>query len=308
MKRLFAYFLAIAMVFVLSACGADEVQAPGANADPQPETVTEGEEYGVLVPETDPKHEVVFEEVIVWDDENCTIKITDMEEDSIWGYTLKAYLENKTADKTMMFSVSSAAINGVSADPLFAAEVAAGKKSNEEIIFSIDDLEENGVGDITDIALNFRVSDSNDWSADAIAEASAHVYPYGEENAVHFIREAQPEDVVLVDNEYVSVSVIGYEMDDIWGYTANLYIVNKADVPIMVSVDEVSVNGYMIDPFYADSVAVGFSAFSGISWSESDFADNGIQEVESIEFVLRVYDETDWMADEFFEEVITLNP
>lgn len=41
-----------------------------------------------------------------------------------------------------MFSVESASINGVQCDPMFASEVAAGKKANEEINFSTDTLEE----------------------------------------------------------------------------------------------------------------------------------------------------------------------
>lgn len=51
----------------------------------------------------------------------------------MWGYTLKAQLENKSTEKTYMFSVESASINGVQCDPMFASEVAAGKKANEEI-------------------------------------------------------------------------------------------------------------------------------------------------------------------------------
>lgn len=58
------------------------------------------------------------------------------------GYTLKAQLENKSTEKTYMFSVESASINGVQCDPMFASEVAAGKKANEEINFSTDTLEE----------------------------------------------------------------------------------------------------------------------------------------------------------------------
>lgn len=63
----------------------------------------------------------------------------------MWGYTLKAQLENKSTEKTYMFSVESASINGVQCDPMFASEVAAGKKANEEINFSTDTLEENGI-------------------------------------------------------------------------------------------------------------------------------------------------------------------
>lgn len=68
----------------------------------------------------------------------------------MWGYTLKAQLENKSTEKTYMFSVESASINGVQCDPMFASEVAAGKKANEEINFSTDTLEENGIVEYAD--------------------------------------------------------------------------------------------------------------------------------------------------------------
>ena len=136
----------------------------------------------------------------------------------MWGYTLKAQLENKSTEKTYMFSVESASINGVQCDPMFASEVAAGKKANEEINFSTDTLEENGIVEYTDIELTFKVYDSNDWSADPVGKETIHVYPYGEENAVAFVREAQATDNVIIDNDYVTVIVTGYEDDEIWGY------------------------------------------------------------------------------------------
>ena len=310
MKRFLAILCVLIMMFAVSACGSENAQTPPADVEsdnviqnaPQTEDETDGADE-------DPTPEIVtFEEIVVVDNDNCTIKITGIDPDNMWGYAVKAYFENKSADKTYMFSVTSAAVNGVEADPFFAAEVAAGKKSNEEITFTNSELEENGVGDFTDIELNFRVYDSNDWMADDIAEETVHVYPYGEENAVAFVRTPGEEDVVLADNEYASVTAIGYEWDDIWGYTVNIYIVNKTDTSIMVSVDEASINGYMADPFYATSVGAGKCAFSEISWYEDDLEANGITEVENIEFALKVYDENDWTADDFINEAVTLNP
>ena len=207
-----------------------------------------------------------------------------------------------------MFSVSSAAINGVMSDPLFASEVAAGKKSNEDISFSDSELTENGVGDYTDIELTVRVYDSNDWLADAVAEETVHIYPYGEEQASTFIREVKDTDQVIVDNEYVTVIVTGYEEDEIWGYTANLFLQNKTDAEVMFSADEVSVNGMMADPLYAKSVTAGKCAFSSMSWSDTTFEENGITEVEEIEFLLKAYDANDFMADHLVNESVTLNP
>ena len=249
-----------------------------------------------------------FEEVVAIDNAECAVKITEIDPDNTWGYTLKAQLENKSTEKTYMFSVESASINGVQCDPMFASEVAAGKKANEEINFSTDTLEENGIVEYTDIELTFKVYDSNDWSADPVGKETIHVYPYGEENAVAFVREAQATDNVIIDNDYVTVIVTGYEDDEIWGYTANLFLLNKTDKTVMFSVDDASVNGFMADPFYATSVSAGKCAFSSMAWSDTTLEENGITEVEEIEVLFRAYDADDFMGEDFANEVITLNP
>lgn len=300
MKRIIAILCSLILLLSMVAC-----RAPTPNST---DTVENSDEITPTVVAESPAQEITFSEVVAVDNEHCTIKITGIDPDGLFGYTLKAYMENKTSDQTLMFSVNSASVNGVMSDPLFAAEIAAGKKSNEEITFMRDSVEANGITDFTDIELNFRVFDSNDWAADAVAEETVHIYPYGEEKATVFTREAQSSDTILVDNEYATVIVTGYAIDDIWGYTANLYIINKTDTAVTVSVDEVSVNGFMADPFYADSVDGGKCAFSSISWADSTFEENGITEVETIEFVLRIYDSNDWMADAFVNELITLNP
>lgn len=309
MKRKSIILLLIS-VLTFSACGNVKTDAPAGPTsntsssettqpeDTQPQT-TEPEESTV---------NAVFEEIVVVDNDECTIKITGIDSDNLWGYTLNAYMENKSSDKTYMFSVINGAVNGVQCDPFFATEVAAGKKTNEEITFSDSTLQENGITDFTDIELSFRVYDSNDWSADSVAEETVHVYPYGEDNAVTFVREAQDSDNIIIDNEYVTVIVTGYEDDDIWGYTVNLFLLNKSDKEVMFSVSEASVNGYMVDPFYAESVTPGKCAFSSMSWSDSTLEENGITEIEEIEFLLRAYDSSDWMAEDFANEVITLNP
>lgn len=253
-------------------------------------------------------NEMSFSEVIAVDNAECSIKITEIDPDNMWGFTLKTQIENKSADKTYMFSVEKAAINGVQCDPLFASEVAAGKKSNEEITFSTEKLDENGVGDYTDIELSFRVYDSNDWTADSVAKETVHIYPYGEEKTTAFVRESQASDNVIIDNDYVTAIVTGYEEDAIWGYTVNLFLLNKSDKNIMFSVDEASVNGFMADPFYAETVSAGKCSFSYMSFSDTTLEENGIETIEEIEFKLRAYDSDNFMGDDFANETITLKP
>ena len=96
--------------------------------------------------------------------------------------------------------------------------------------------------------------------------------------------------------------------DSIWGYCANIYLVNKTDVTVMFTVDNTSVNGFMIDPFWARSVLPGKCTFSTISWYTSDLESNGITTVEEIEFTLRAYDSENIFADDFVSQVFKLNP
>ncbi len=300
MKKFLALLLAMLLVFSLAACVDEAASQNGEN-----NAIGSDDDNKFNIGD---ENEIAFEETVVVDNDECKVVITELDPDNLWGLTLKAQLENKSADKTYMFSVSSAAVNGVQCDPFFASEVAAGKKSNDSISFSDSALKENGVGEFTDIELTFRVYDSNDWTADEAAEETVHIYPYGKDKATAFVREAQASDNVIIDNEYVTVTVIGYETDDIWGYGVNLFLQNKTDATVMFSADEVSVNGFMADPFFAKSVSGGKCAFGSITWSDTTLEENGITEVEEIEMLFKAYDYENLTGDDFANQVITLKP
>ena len=250
--------------------------------------------------------EITFTEMVAVDNEECLIKITGITNDKYDGYNLKVLLENKSDDKSYTFSVHSAAINGVQCSAYLYSSVSAGKKANEVISFTEDDLKANGIKTYTDIELTFQVYDSDDWMADDIVNETVHIYPYGEDKVTQYVRAGKESDNIVVDNEYVTLTVIGYEYDDIWGYTVKLFLVNKTEERLMFSVEDASVNGFMADPSYAQLVSAGKCAFGSMSWYDSTLEDNGITKVEEIEFNLRVYDYDDWY--DFVNTKVTLNP
>ena len=274
MKKLLSMLTVLALCISLSACGSSETGGPstqgnGASAAPSETSQAPGENEGNGQENATSKGQIVFDGMTAVDNDECSISITEIDPDNMWGYTLKVNLENKSAEKTYMFSVLTAAVNGLQCDPFFASEVAPGKKSVDSISFTNGELEENEI-DFTDIELTFRVYDSDDWMADEVAVETVHVYPYGEGKAEVFERAPQSSDNVIIDNEYVTATVIGYEEDDIWGYTVNLFLQNKSEKEVTFGVDEASVNGYMADPFWAASVLPGKCAFSSMSWFDSD--------------------------------------
>ncbi len=327
MKKILAFFLCCFMALSTAACSGEETEnqggaGSGANnessqtTESTTESATESasessEEESPLTQKPDDTQQsgpVSFEPVTAVDNDACSIVITGLEYDDVWGYTLSVELENKSDDVTYMYSVDTATVNGVQCYGVLATEVAPGKKANDEISFMDSILEDYDIGNFTDVGLSFRVYDTDDWSADPVAEESVHVYPYGEDKAVKFEREPESTDTVVVDNDTAKVVILGTEYDDIWGYTVKVYMENKTDRTLMFTTEETSVNGYMADPYYAMELAPGACTFDGISWSDSTLEENKIEEVESIEMIIRAYDSNNWTGDDLVSEKVTYEP
>ncbi len=243
----------------------------------------------------------------VIDADGVKFEITGIDPDDFWGYTANVYLENNT-DKTLMFAIDEASVNGVMSDPFWASEVAPGKKSNESISWSSTSFKEAGIEAVTAIEFILRVYDSDDYSADDLVNDVFTIYPLGEENAMNVVRTSSPDDLVLFENDDCKMTIIGFEEDDIFGYEVKTYLENKSDKKLLFSIDEGSINGFMADPFWGTSVMPGKVEYSDISWTKSTFEDNKIEEVESIELHIKVRDYDDYSAEYFVDDTFTVEP
>src|SRR5699024_2510800 len=102
--------VALSLIMLLSACGggdspAEETQAlaeitTSMTVDAEAETTVEAtlielETEQTIAVETE-SVPVDLDELVVVDNEACSIKITGIDPDNMWGYTLKVLLENKT--------------------------------------------------------------------------------------------------------------------------------------------------------------------------------------------------------------------
>lgn len=301
MKKWISVLLTFVLLMSMAACGSEpSLPAEESNSG----------SVSVATKETEPKQtepSIVFEETVLVDNENCTFKIAAIENDTIWGYTLKAFLENKT-DKDLMFSLSNVSVNGYMCDPFWAATVTAGMKANENIRFSKESFESNGIKTVTDIEFQLDIYDSNDWMADHLVSEVFSIYPMGKDAVQSYEREPQANDIVLFDNEECTMIVTGFEHDDMWGYSVNVYLRNKTDKALMFSVQDAAVNGFMCDPFWANTVAPGKASNTNITWFPSTLEEAGITEVESLTLPIRVYDANDWMATDILNETFTVQP
>lgn len=245
------------------------------------------------------------DEIVLADTDNVCIKVKSMETSGD-TFNMKLYLENKS-NVTAMFTIEKTVANGYVADPFWATEIAPGKKANE--VISIYRLSDNGIADdVSIIEFDIRAYDSNDWMADNLFKQRFTLYPLGEDKATIKEREVLDTDTVIADTKDVTIIATGYDVDRIWGYTARIYLENKTDKTLMFTCEDVSVNGFMIDPFWATEIPPHARSYNSISWSSSSFEENDIEEVEEIEITFRAYDSDDWMADNTFKKTVILKP
>ena len=137
MKKLLVIMLSLFMVLALVSCGGDDSASSDVSTDTETEEVADTPQ---------------FEEIVLFDTDEATMKIVDYDPDDTWGFALKVYLENKT-DKILMFAADDASVNGYMMDPFWASEVAGGKKENTEITWFTDDLESNGIESVEEIEM-----------------------------------------------------------------------------------------------------------------------------------------------------------
>ena len=120
--------------------------------------------------------------------------------------------------------------------------------------------------------------------------------------------EPVASEIVLVDNEACTVKVTGFDPNGILGYGVKFFLENKIDESLMFSVKDVSVNGFMIDPFWASEVAGEKKANETITFLANDFKENGVETVSEITFTLTVYESDDVLSDNIVEETFTVKP
>ena len=315
MKKTTSIILILVMILSLAACASNK-PTTGTNSGAPAQTGDTKKADGTVAqsveaqsseaPQTTGK--APEKELAAIENDECRIVITGFDKDDLFGFNVKATLENKSADKTYTFSVIDSAINGVEVSTLFAEDVAPGKKANTEVTLYDSTIEKYDIGEYTDVELTFRVYDSDNFLADDAACETVHIYPQGDGKTAKFAREPKESDNVIIDAGNVTVTVIGYEKDELWGYSVELLLENKTEDKVMFSADDVSVNGFMIDPYFAKTVYPGKCAFASMYFSEQTFKDNSIETVEEIEFKFRAYKGEDYFGDDLANEVVTLKP
>lgn len=172
MKRFVAFLLIFMLSFsVLTACTpAVEPDEGGTTADTRTsvEGSTEGSvisdvtstaadaDTGVSASAAEAGTSSDTEEKILADTDEFTIIITDCVTDSTTGFTMNAYLVNKT-ENPIEFRVTASALNNKDMHPAFTQEVKPGESLAAPMNWSADKLSERRVTEVTEVKIELEV-------------------------------------------------------------------------------------------------------------------------------------------------------
>ena len=228
--------------------------------------------------------DVTIEEQVLVDQDNIVITAKEYVSDSIWGDGVKVLIENNS-DKDVMVGCTALIVNDYMITDLFASSVAAGKKSNETIYLSSSELNAAGIDVVGKIEIYFHASDESSY--ETIFDADCATIQTSEYDNM----DTTPNDAGTELYNEGGIKIVGKTVDEnsFWGTAILLYCENTSGENVGISVDDISVNGFMMSPLFSTTVYDGKKAIDDITIFSNDLEENGIESIDEVELKFHIY-------------------
>lgn len=228
---------------------------------------------------------VTIEEQLLIEQDGIKITATEYVKDSIWGDGIKLLLENNS-DKTVMVGCNALIVNNYMITDLFASEVAAGKKANETMYLSSSALNAAGIDVVGQVEVYFHVYDSSSY--DTIFDSECITIRTSE----YANMDITPDDAGAELYNAGGIRIVGKTVDEdsFWGTAIVLYCENTSGKNVGISVEEMSINGFMMNPLFSTTIYDGKMSIDDITIFSSDLEENGIESIEEVELKFHIYD------------------
>ena len=227
--------------------------------------------------------EVTISEQVLYDEGGLKITATSLAMNEFLGPEIKVMIENNTT-KDLTVQAREVSINDLMIEPTFSSDVAVGKKANDSISFFKEDLERNGIDKIAKIELRLNIFTTETFDTIAVTEPiiintsakDTYVQTYDDSGNVIY----EKDGIRIVDK--------GLNTDAFFGPEIRVYIENNTAKTVTVQVQNVSVNGFMVEPIFSSDIAPGKKTNDGITFI--DLEENGIEKIEDVELSFMIFD------------------
>jgi hypothetical protein len=228
--------------------------------------------------------DITIDEQVLLDQDDIVITAEEYVYDSIWGEGIKVLVENNS-DQNITVGCNALIVNDYMITDLFSADVAAGKKSNETIYLSSSELEAAGIDVVGQVEMYFYVYDES-WNklfdSDCVTVQTSE---YANMDTT------QNDEGTELYNEG-GIRIVGKTVDEnsFWGTAILLYIENTSGRNVTIQCDDMSINGFMMTPYFSCDVYDGKKAIDDITIMSSELEDNGIESIDDVELKFNIYD------------------
>lgn len=225
-----------------------------------------------------------IEESVLVDSNGIKITAKEYVSDSIWGDGIKLLIEN-TSDKDYTVGCDALIVNDYMITDLFASEIAAGKNANETMYLSSTELEAAGINSVGKVEMYFHAYDSNFDNLFQNEYAEIETSEYAN-------MDTTPNDAGSELYNENGIKIVGKTVDEnsFWGTAILLYVENTSGKNVGISVDDMSINGFMMSPYFSTTVYDGKKAIDDITVFSSDLEENGIESIDEVELKFHIYD------------------
>lgn len=288
MKRIAAVLcLAVFAVMALGSGQSDsgETKQIVSNEESETASVDESTPDGSEHSETSSDVTITIDEQVLFEQSGIVVTATEYVTDSIWGDGVKLLLENNS-DKDITVGCNALMVNDYMITDLFASSIAAGKKSNETLYLSNTQLKAAGIENVGKIEIYFHVYDSSTY--DTVFDTECVTIQTSE----YANMDTMPNDAGTELYNQDGIRIVGKTVDEnsFWGTAILLYLENNSGKNVGISVDDMSINGFMMSPFFSTTVYDGKKSIDDITVFSSDLEENGIEAIEEVELKFHIYD------------------
>lgn len=225
-----------------------------------------------------------IEKTVLLDKNDIKITATEVKED--WGETEINLLVENNGKKDVFLDCNALIVNNYMISNYFFCDVSAGKKSNTGLALSSDELEAAGIKNVGQIEMVFRASDPDTYDEIFVSDMVTL------KTSLFDKMDAEPNDEgkELYNSKGIKIVAKGITEDDIFGVGLSLYIENKTGKNVMISCEDLSVNGFMVTPLFACSLYDQKMTVASVDILSDELEDNGIKKVKDVELSFSIYD------------------
>ncbi len=230
--------------------------------------------------------DITIEEQVFVDEDGLKITATKYVTDSFWGEGVNFLIENDTSSDIGV-GCDALIVNDYMITDLFSATVAAGKKTNEVMHLSNSQLRAAGIDNVGQIEVYMHTFDADTYS-------TIKKFP------CFTIKTSAYDNMDITVNDEGKelyngngIRIVGKYVDEnsFWGAAVLLYIENNSGKNVIIQCDDLSINGFMITPFFSCDVYDGKRALDDITLMSSELEENGITSIDDIELKFHIVDE-----------------